>query len=104
MVFPSSSTVRCTLLIPPSRALALAIVQNLTERARHTYVSPVDFAYAYVGLGHRDQAIAKLEEAADAHDSLLMFALTDPVFDPLRSDARFTALVRTVGLPCGPNC
>ena len=86
------------------RDLALAIVQNLTQRARHAYVSPVDFAYAYVGLGETDRAVAELDKAAEAHDSLLIFALTDPVFDPLRSDPRFTALRRKAGLPCGPSC
>jgi len=86
------------------RDLALAIVQNLTQRARHAYVSPVDFAYAYVGLGETDRAVAELDKAAEAHDSLLIFALTDPVFDPLQSDPRFTALRRKAGLPCGPSC
>jgi hypothetical protein len=54
-------------------------------------------ALIYVGLGDVDQAMLWLDKAYDArfNPSILL----RPVFDPLRSDARFKDLRRRVGLP-----
>jgi tetratricopeptide (TPR) repeat protein len=81
------------------RDRALAMVRELTERVRHEYVAPIAFALAYTGLGDMDEAFASLERAADARDPrLVTYLLDDPLFDTLRSDPRFTALVEKIGL------
>ena len=46
-------------------------------------------AYLYLALGDRDNAIARLNQAADNHEAMV---LTDPRFDELRSDPRFQKL------------
>ena len=63
------------------------------------YVSPVDVATIHVGLGERDQALDWLERAFRERAYGLVFLPSDPRFDPVRSDPRFTALMRRVGLP-----
>lgn len=52
-----------------------------------------------VGLGERDQAFEWLRNACDERSGLLVYLKVEPMFDPLRSDARFLELVRRVGLP-----
>ena len=45
------------------------------------------------------QAFALLDKAHDERDFLLVMRKVDPMFDPLRSDPRFSSLVQRVGLP-----
>jgi tetratricopeptide (TPR) repeat protein len=56
--------------------------------------SPYALAIAYVGLNQFDQAMATLEQAYELRDINMYFVNSDPVFDPIRSDARFKALMR----------
>jgi len=50
-------------------------------------------------LGDRDGAIAVLERAYAAHAGDMIFINVMPCFDPIRSDPRFQALVRKIGIP-----
>jgi tetratricopeptide (TPR) repeat protein len=63
------------------------------------YVSPVDIATIYIGLGEKDEALDWLERGFAGRAYGLVFLPSDPRFDPLRNDPRFTALMRRVGLP-----
>ena len=54
-------------------------------------------AMIYGGLGESDQAFAWLNKAYDDRDALLVFLQVEPVFDGLRSDARFDQLLQRVG-------
>jgi tetratricopeptide (TPR) repeat protein len=74
------------------------LVAALTERARTQWVPPIYFAYAFAGLGDRDRAFARLEEAVTT-DGMIMRIKFDPLLDPLKSDPRFTALLRRLSLP-----
>jgi len=67
------------------------------EAARGGAQSPV--AIAHIGLGDRDAALDWLERAARARDPyLLQMSLTPAWFDPIRSDPRFAAVARALGL------
>src|SRR5262249_18849444 len=70
----------------------------LTELAGHRYVSPVNLALVYTGLGEQDQAFAWLDKAYDDHSQWLSEIKVDPAFDPLRSDPRFMNLLRRMNL------
>jgi TolB-like protein/DNA-binding winged helix-turn-helix (wHTH) protein len=52
----------------------------------------------YAALGDKDRAFGCLQEAFGKHDFFLVFAKVHPYMDPLRGDARFTALLRQIGL------
>jgi eukaryotic-like serine/threonine-protein kinase len=75
---------------------ALAELQDLSKQR---YVSPSVFALIYAALGDKDQAFAWLEKSIEEHDLITVRLKVDARFDSLRSDPRFAALVRRVGLP-----
>ena len=55
-------------------------------------------AIAYVGLGRIDEAFEALDVACLDRDPLLSHVAVEPRFDHLRSDPRFTALLRRMNL------
>jgi len=50
------------------------------------------------GLGDKEQAFAWLNRAYQERDNWLIYLNVEPRLGPLRSDARFTDLLRRVGL------
>jgi serine/threonine-protein kinase len=58
----------------------------------------MSFALIHLGLGENDQAIQWLERAYEVQALLLTTIVFDERFDPLRADARFSDLVRRLGL------
>jgi hypothetical protein len=72
---------------------------QLKERAAIGYVSPLDFARVYAQLGEPDLAFTHLDEAFVHRAPGLVFLKVDRAWDGLRTDARFNAAVRRVGLP-----
>jgi TolB-like protein/DNA-binding winged helix-turn-helix (wHTH) protein/Flp pilus assembly protein TadD len=75
------------------------IIKRLTELSRRKYVSPMLIARVYAGLGNRDQAFESLEQGYQGRDYNLPYLRVDQTFDRLRSDPRFSVLVRRIGLP-----
>jgi hypothetical protein len=56
----------------------------------------------YLGLGDRANALTWLERSAREHEAFFgSTSLAASVFDPLRSEPRFSALVRTINLDPG---
>ena len=69
------------------------------RRARRAYASPIDFARAYAQLGEKDSAFDYLDEALAERSPGLVFLKVDRAWDSIRSDRRFEAAIRHVGLP-----
>ena len=80
------------------RGDAVRLLRELTKRARKSYVSPYAFALVYTGIGNNDQAFAWLDRAYEERASTLPFLRTNPRLASLRSDPRFHALLRRMGL------
>jgi serine/threonine-protein kinase len=80
------------------RGEALKILEELKEMSRQKYVSPYDMAVLYVGLGEKDRAIEQLNKAYEERAGWVIYLKVEPLFDPLRSDVRFTDLLRRMGL------
>jgi Tfp pilus assembly protein PilF len=74
-------------------------LRTLQRRARRAYASPIDFARAYAQLGEADSAFDYLRQAFAERSPGLVFLNVDRAWDLIRSDARFAASVRQVGLP-----
>jgi len=81
-------------------ALHKAIEILLAQRkAKTSYVSPYGIAQLYADLGDKDHAFEWLNTAYQEHDVFLSGIRTDFQFDSLRSDPRYTELVRKIGFP-----
>ena len=72
---------------------ALAILSELRERSSREYVAPYHFSFVHLGLGDHDQAISAIEAAAEQRNALAWWPRTSPVFDALRGNARFEAVL-----------
>lgn len=62
-------------------------------------------AEVYIGLGDKDRAFEWLHKAIDQRD-IMIFLKCDPMYDSLRSDQRFPALMKRMNLAPGgePGC
>ena len=78
------------------RPEALRVLAELKDRASHQYVPALDFAIVYAGLGDRDQAFVWLDSARA--DKSIRPYLRDPTFDSIRSDTRYSQLMRRLNL------
>ena len=74
------------------------VIEQLNDLARQHYVSPYHLAVVYAGLGEREKALDNLEKAADERFNWIVFINVEPIFDRLRSEPRFIALVHRIGL------
>jgi TolB-like protein/Tfp pilus assembly protein PilF len=63
------------------------------------YVSSASMACVHTALGDKDGAFRYLDRAFEERDGMLAYAKIFPAFAPLRSDPRFTALLRRLNLP-----
>lgn len=81
------------------RVEAQRILHELKERARQEYIDPALIANIYIALGEKEQAFEWLEKAYRGRSPVWMIWLkVEPKFDRLRSDLRFTDLIRRIGL------
>ncbi len=77
---------------------ARGVLEELKSLSAQHYTPPHSVAVVYLGLGERDETFAWLEKAYEDHDVRLQFLKVDPKWDSLRSDPRFTALLKRIGL------
>ena len=80
------------------KAEAQKILKALKERSAHEYIDPALIALIYIALGEKNQAFIWLDKAYAARSSWMTWLKVEPKFDSLRSDARFTDLMRRVGI------
>jgi len=82
---------------------AREILEKLLENSKRTFVPAYDIAAVYVGLGENDQAFERLSQALEERSGFLVYIKCDRRFDALRSDPRYEALLKRIGLPLGPG-
>jgi len=82
---------------------ALAAIPALAPGGPPNAVSPYVMSIVALRLGDVDRAIERLQEAADISDPNILWALTDPCLDPLRSHERFAALTSSLLLKRRPG-
>jgi len=80
------------------RAEAEPLLNELEGAARQGYVSPVAFAILYIGLGDVGRALAWVERAYDDRRGWLAYMKVNAMFDPLREEPRFQALLKKMRL------
>jgi TolB-like protein/Tfp pilus assembly protein PilF len=75
---------------------AQKILAHLRERGKSQYVSPYAFAVVLTALGDKAHAIDELEHGYDDSGFYISLIKVDPLFDDLRGDPRFEALVEKI--------
>jgi tetratricopeptide (TPR) repeat protein len=76
------------------RTAATAIIEEMNRKSLHGYVPPFNLAIVYLGMGDSERAMDYLEHAYSAHNMWLALLKMDPMFDPLRKEPRFIALMK----------
>ena len=74
------------------------VLSDLLRMSPGRYVSAVDVAAVYAGLGEKEQAFQWLEKALEEHSDELVSLKVISGFASLRSDPRFQQIVSRVGL------
>jgi serine/threonine-protein kinase len=77
---------------------ALKVIGQLSELAKHRYITPYATALIYASMGDTDEALSWLQDAYEQRVSDLIYLGVDPFLDSVRSDPRFFALLDSVGL------
>ena len=80
------------------RAEAEALLQEIHAMARAQYVAPVPFAIVHLGLGNVQEALDWTERACEERRGWLAYLKVNPIFEPLRGNPRFEALLRRMKL------
>ncbi|MCM3903269.1 MAG: hypothetical protein ND866_16310 [Pyrinomonadaceae bacterium] len=77
---------------------ARQVLTRLESLSRDRYIPPYTVALIYAALGQNDEAFDWLERAYRDRFWMMAFLKVDPRWDVLRSDPRFTDLLRRTGL------
>ena len=75
------------------KAKALATIEEIKKKGVGNFVPPLNLALVYLGLGDHARALDYLEQAQAADSQWMMYLKVDRIFDPLRADPRFVALM-----------
>ncbi len=82
--------------ISGERAKAEVVLRELEQLAKRQYVSPTAFATIYLGLGQKEKCLDWLEKAYEQQDSACWYLKIDQIYDSVRNEPRFQALVQKV--------
>ena len=74
------------------------VLDELLELGSRGYVPAGRVAGIYTALGEKDAAFEWAEKAVEQRDPTIVSVQASPVFHPLRSDPRYTVLLRQVNL------
>ena len=88
----------CVWAIAGDAAKARAVLNELKALANERYVPSTNLAALYCALGEKDEAIAWLDKAYEDRDIRLNRLKVEPKWDSIRSDPRFVAIVKRMGL------
>lgn len=80
------------------RAEAAALLDRITRRAANDYISPVSIAYICTALGDKDRAFENLDRAIYDRDPNILGLKSNPIFESLRTDERYRAILRKMQL------
>ncbi len=94
---PQADLASCYALMG-KREEAQKMLDYLIDYSKGNFLSSVDIALVLAALGEKGQAFARLETAFRERDPYLLDMQYYHRFDALRSDPRFTDLLRRIGL------
>src|SRR5262249_49939570 len=74
------------------------ILDELQRKSASEYIAPLDFARILMGLRRNDEAFVHLHRAV-AEENVMMYLICSPEWDPLRSDPRYSEILRLLNWP-----
>ncbi len=77
---------------------AFKILEQLDELSKDRYVGPIFRAVMWMELGEKNKALDYLEKAYEERDSFMAWLKVWPVFDSLRAEPRFQAMLKKMNL------
>lgn len=77
---------------------ARAILAELKQMQRKTYIDPYYLGITHLGLGEKSPALDYIERAGFSHSPEAKLLRVDPVLDPLRKEPRFRVLLKRLGM------
>lgn len=80
------------------RGQAEEVLGQLNRLAEHDALDPSFFGRIYIALGDKDRAFTWLQAEYTVHSAALNRIKVSPIYDPLRSDPRFSELLRRLRL------
>ena len=87
-----------TLAVAGRRPEALALFENIARRSENDYISSVSIAYICTALGDKDSAFMYLDRAVHDRDPNILGLKSNPIFEGLRGDPRYHALLTKMRL------
>jgi serine/threonine protein kinase/tetratricopeptide (TPR) repeat protein len=81
------------------KADALSVAREFRDLSSHSYVDFYLSAGIYAGLDDKDEAFRLLEKAYEQHSATMPYLGIDVFWDRMRSDPRYTDLLRRMELP-----
>jgi adenylate cyclase len=82
--------------ISGERPKAEQMLHELEQMAKRQYVNSTAFAAIYLGLGEKEKALDWLDVAYENQESACWLLKVDPIYDSVRNEPRFQALVQKV--------
>src|SRR6266403_1089346 len=82
--------------ISGDRARAEQALRAIEDLAKRQSVSPTAFATIYLGLGQKEKCLDWLEKSYEQQDSACWYLKIDQIYDRVRNEPRFQALVQKV--------
>lgn len=86
----------CAYALAGDREKSLKIINELQTHPEPSSKEHIAMIYTY--LGEKNDALTWLERSYNEHSIYLLVFVFDPLFDPLRSEPRFQALLKKMGL------
>jgi hypothetical protein len=81
------------------KAQGTAILRDLVASSRSKFVPAAHIATGYIGVGDVGEAFDWFEKALAERSQALTFLRAEPLYDVIRADSRFAALIKQVGIP-----
>lgn len=96
---PKSADLAWAYAMAGKRSQAIMILDDLKDPQKQKQIPHLRLGRIYSALGEKDLGMAQLEMAYAKRQEGLLWLKVDPSLDGLRSDPRFTDLMRRVGIP-----
>jgi serine/threonine protein kinase/tetratricopeptide (TPR) repeat protein len=90
----TKATLAYSLAAAGDLSYARRVAAELEQKRKSEYVSPVEFAIAYIAIRDTEKALDWAEQAVQERRGWAAYLRVHPIVDPLRAEPRFEALVQ----------